>query len=344
MTEKEIMSSWESTNCLVSICSLTFNHEAFIEDALKGFLMQKTTFAFEVLIHDDASTDRTQEIIKGYADKYPGIIKPIFQTVNQKSIFKSGMNPRFNFPRAKGKYIALCEGDDYWTDPLKLQKQVDFLEANPEFSICFHHVKIYKENEGTLVEDHKNRDVPEVTDIYELSKRNYIHTPSVIFRKNEMVFDQFIEINSPVGDYVLHMLNAMNGKIKKLPDCMAVYRVHEGGIWSKRGAEHILSNWLNMLEKITKVFNDNLIINNLNSQCSDTYSQLALLFSKKGNEEEAKYYFLKAMENNPEILFHYFYNEIQKVNFDLISARRSKAYNIGKTILKPVKVIRRFLK
>jgi glycosyltransferase involved in cell wall biosynthesis len=117
---------------LVSICCITYNHEKYIQQCLEGFLIQKTTFLFEILIHDDASTDRTADIIREYETKYPDIIKPIYQTENQysKGVIVSAV---YNWPRAKGKYIALCEGDDYWIDSYKLQKQVDFMEANPEY-------------------------------------------------------------------------------------------------------------------------------------------------------------------------------------------------------------------
>src|SRR5690606_3288059 len=111
----------------------TFNHEKFICKCLEGFLMQNTTFSFEILILDDASTDGTAAVIREYELKYPDIIKPIYQRENQYSKGIRGMNVKFNFNRAQGKYIALCEGDDYWTDPSKLQKQIDFLEANNEF-------------------------------------------------------------------------------------------------------------------------------------------------------------------------------------------------------------------
>ena len=117
----------ENNEILVSICCITYNHEKYIRDAIEGFLMQKTDFPFEVLIHDDASTDGTADIIREYETKYPDIIKPIYQTENQ---YSKGIkiSATYNYPRAKGKYIALCEGDDYWIDPYKLQKQVDFLE------------------------------------------------------------------------------------------------------------------------------------------------------------------------------------------------------------------------
>ncbi len=122
----------DNNKLLVSINCITFNHEKYIKEALESFLMQKTNFEYEILIHDDASTDNTADIIRKYEKKYPDIIKPIYQEENQYSK-KVNISKNFQYPRAKGKYIAICEGDDYWTDPNKLQKQVDFLESNPEF-------------------------------------------------------------------------------------------------------------------------------------------------------------------------------------------------------------------
>ena len=120
---------------LVSICCITFNHEKYIGQTLEGFLMQKTYFPFEILIHDDASTDATANIIREYEAKYPNIIKPIYQTENQFSKGIRSMYGVFNFPRATGKYIAMCEGDDYWIDENKLQSQADFLEQNEDYGL-----------------------------------------------------------------------------------------------------------------------------------------------------------------------------------------------------------------
>ncbi len=114
-----------SNNIIVSVCCITYNHENFIRNAIEGFLMQKTTFLIEILIHDDTSTDKTAEIVREYEQKFPQLIKPIYQTENQHSK-KDGTIGRIQRGRARGKYYALCEGDDYWTDPLKLQKQVEF--------------------------------------------------------------------------------------------------------------------------------------------------------------------------------------------------------------------------
>ena len=127
---------------LVTIQCITYNHEPYIRQCLEGFVMQKTNFKFEAIVHDDASTDKTADIVREYAEKYPDIIKPIYETENQYSKSDGSLGRIMN-AHTKGKYIALCEGDDYWTDPLKLQKQVDFLEANPEYVLTCHRYKIY---------------------------------------------------------------------------------------------------------------------------------------------------------------------------------------------------------
>ncbi|MFW6224817.1 MAG: glycosyltransferase family 2 protein, partial [Bacteroidota bacterium] len=139
---------------LVSICCITYNHEKYIREAIEGFLRQKTSFPIEVLLHDDASNDGTSSIIRAYESKYPDLIFPIYQKENQ---YSKGVkiSPTYNWPRARGKYIALCEGDDYWTDPLKLQKQVDFLEKNEEYSMCAHDVKTIYEDDWKEKKNHR---------------------------------------------------------------------------------------------------------------------------------------------------------------------------------------------
>ena len=122
---------------LVSVCTLTYNHEAYLRDTLEGILMQKVDFPMEILVNDDASTDGTRAILREYAEKYPDLIRPFYQDVNLYSQGKD-LCLEVLYPAARGKYIALCEGDDYWTDPDKLQMQVDFLEAHPEYTACVH--------------------------------------------------------------------------------------------------------------------------------------------------------------------------------------------------------------
>lgn len=134
----------DNQQVLVSIKCLAYNHEPYIRECLEGFVMQKTNFRFEAIVHDDASTDGTADIIREYAEKYPDIIKPIFETENQYSKHDGSLGRIMN-EACTGKYIAMCEGDDYWTDPLKLQKQVDFLEEHEDYSMCFQAAEIKNE-------------------------------------------------------------------------------------------------------------------------------------------------------------------------------------------------------
>lgn len=145
----------DQSNILVSICCITYNHAPFIRKALDSFLMQepptgvsKDEIWYEILIHDDASTDGTTEIIKEYAAKYPDLIFPLYEIENQyKKVGTAGID-LYNYNRARGKYIAYCEGDDYWTDPNKLQKQVDFMESHQEYAICMHGCSVHDVRNG----------------------------------------------------------------------------------------------------------------------------------------------------------------------------------------------------
>ena len=136
------MQSPKGTTPLVTIRCITYNHEPYIRQCLEGFVMQKTNFLFEAIVHDDASTDGTAAIIREYAEKYPDIIKPIYETENQYSK-RNGSLTRIMDAHMRGKYIAICEGDDYWIDPLKLQKQVDFMEGHPECGLCYTKMRNY---------------------------------------------------------------------------------------------------------------------------------------------------------------------------------------------------------
>lgn len=132
---------------MVSVCCATYNHAPYIAQTLDSFLSQETDFPIEILIHDDASTDGTDDILRSYAARFPNVVKPLFETENQYSKGVA-IDPTFNYSRAKGKYIALCEGDDYWCDPQKLQKQVAFMEAHPECTFCFTNGYIHDVNES----------------------------------------------------------------------------------------------------------------------------------------------------------------------------------------------------
>ena len=320
---------------------ITYNHENFIREAIEGVLMQKTTFPIELIIGEDCSTDKTRKIVVEYFEKYPAIVKPQLPHKNR------GMQNNFIsiFKATQGKYIAMCEGDDYWADPYKLQKQVDFLEANEEYSICFHPVKVWKENEKTMVDDVITREVPETTTILDLAEGNYIHTPSVVFRKNEEVLDVFENMGSlPVGDYVLHMLNAKYGKIKKLPEVMGVYRVHDGGVWSdNKDIEYKFSSWLSLLNELLIYFKeDKLIVNNFKEQYGCIAYTLYDYFKGK-DEYKADKYLVLAIENNVKYVVSNIKKSEKEINLladKLRSITNSRAYKLGKFILKPFSFFR----
>ncbi|SFL58806.1 Glycosyl transferase family 2 [Porphyromonadaceae bacterium KH3CP3RA] len=213
----------------VSISCITYNHAPYIRQCLEGFLMQKTNFSFEILIHDDASTDGTQIIIKEYEKKYPNIIKPIYQTENQYSRGVK-INPVFNFPRANGKYIAFCEGDDYWTHQYKLQKQVDFLENNPKIVFCSHNINKI-DNNNIIIETAK-----ESENILFYSSKEIIHnhfpTLSLVFRNVKLEYTQ--QLNKAFnGDAVLTTLLSLYGGAAHLGFIGANYRVHTQGIYNR---------------------------------------------------------------------------------------------------------------
>jgi glycosyltransferase involved in cell wall biosynthesis len=157
-------------------------------------------------------------------------------------------NFKWALEQCSGKYIALCEGDDYWIDESKLQKQVDFLEGNPDFAICYHRVYELLTTGEKAVENLNTSEIDRTYTIDDLAKGNLIHTPSVLFRNNLTDFfpDWFEE--SPVGDYVLHMLNARHGKIKYFSSPMAVYRRHAGGVWSSQERQVNYRKWIKVLD------------------------------------------------------------------------------------------------
>jgi glycosyltransferase involved in cell wall biosynthesis len=235
---------------IVSICIITFKQEKYIKKCIEGALMQKTNFNFEIVIGDDSSPDLTTKICEEYFMKYPQLIN--FET-NMVNLGMIG-NWVKTIGRCKGKYIAICEGDDYWTDPLKLQKQVDFLEANTDYGICFHNIKLFNQETKEFSEDTITRNVDETTDVSELTKGNYIHTPSVMFRNDFTIPDWFKE--SPIGDWTLYMLAIKDRKIKKMDEVMAVYRKHNEGIWSKKSKKHRI---LNTLKSFSLIY-ENLLL------------------------------------------------------------------------------------
>lgn len=218
---------------MVSVCMITYNHEAFIHEAIEGVLMQKTTFPIELVIGEDCSADNTRIICEEYAQKYPDIVRLL---PSEKNI---GLMPNFirTLRACNGKYVALCEGDDFWTDSFKLARQVGFLELNQNFNVCFHDVDvILMENNCSKIKNFAIK--------YDTWKTEYtfddllfgkllIHTPSVVTRNlvNEFKFEKAV-----TGDFFYLLHNSFFGKIKMLDYKMAIYRVHSKGVFSQRNS------------------------------------------------------------------------------------------------------------
>lgn len=221
------MSNKQNIEPLVSINCLTYNHEAFIGDTIDGFLMQKTDFTYEVLIHDDASTDQTANIIRKYQKEFPNIIKPIYQKENYYSTGVS-ISKQFQYPRVRGKYLAVCEGDDYWTDPYKLQKQVDFLEAHTDYGLVYTDADSLSDSTNIITKSvFKN-----ILGVKDNTFENFLIYTWWLAPCTWMIrFDVYkkykcLQNNRHIaGDFPLLLIMSKNSKIYFLQESTAVYRI-----------------------------------------------------------------------------------------------------------------------
>lgn len=245
----------------LSVLVPTFNHELFVAQTLQGALSQKTDFDFEIVIGDDASTDDNALIIKDFSSKYPDKIRAYLHPKNlgptEPKELGGKNNVGFLFSKCKGEYIALCEGDDYWTDPLKLQKQVDFLENNEEYSLCHHQLEvIYQDNSPPHGFNADNQ--PDTSLLVDLLKDEswFLATASTVFRN---VFNQGMPDwwwKSASGDLGIFMEVAKHGKIKYLPETMGCYRKHSGGMTNIHTPQNqfFLYNRMEMFENLDSYF------------------------------------------------------------------------------------------
>lgn len=335
-TEQEMVDRWGSFDRpLVSISCITYNHEKYIADALDGFLIQKTDFPFEMLVHDDASTDRTPEIIRSYEERYPNIIKPIYQKVNQ---YSKGVkiNPKFNFPRAKGKYIALCEGDDYWIDPNKLKLQVNLMRSYPQCIICFHPAMELDLKNGTekVICDHHNEDCLEDLKDIILGRGGYMPTASLIFKNENLEKLSYLLKNAPIGDYFLQVYMSFKGGCFYFNKLMSVYRRNALNSWtdSQFNIEKKAEYCLGMLKGINDFYQEFSLIHD-SKYLVDVYAlysqwyimshnktipkiiSLFNIFKRAKNIRKLKVFLLVSFKLSKNIL--------KKLNLDLLSSGRN---------------------
>ena len=236
---------------LVSVWVIVYNHEKYIRDCLDGILMQKVDFPFEVIVHDDCSTDKSRKIISEYIQNFPKKIIPIFQKENLYQQKQNVLEPPFSI--SKGKYIAYCDGDDYWCDVNKLQKQINVLEDNPQYVMSAHKVKIVTDTEKATplkyIYDYSKTNILTFKDIL---YKHSIPTLSLVFRNKNIEFPEwYSKIKS--GDIALELLLASHGDCYFFYEKMGVYRQHDGGITKqKRDYEGVYKNSLFMYESLDK--------------------------------------------------------------------------------------------
>ena len=260
ISEEKIMATWRNHNKpLVTIRCTTYNQEKYIEKAIEGFLIQKTTFPFEIFIHDDASTDKTPSIIKQYQEKYPHIIRVIYEKENQYSKNDGSLRRILN-ANCRGKYTALCEGDDYWTSPNKLQKQISFMESNANCSMTFHAVN-YEEN-GLIIKNDRRYYKECNANICDIIEGGgfFCATVSLCVRTKDLFEMPKYRQIALVGDYPLQVMLATKGIVHYFPQIMGVYRVSALGSWSEgmqssKNIEKYASNGIQWLTEFNKCTN-----------------------------------------------------------------------------------------
>lgn len=248
-----------TSEIMISVCCITYNHEKFISKAVESFLMQRSDFRYEILIGEDCSTDGTRAILEGYALKYPNKIK----LVTSENNVGANNNAIRTIKAAKGKYLAFCDGDDYWIDPDKLQKQVDFLENNPDYVICCHY---YKEidSPGNILYVNPNPVILEY-DYNDLivNRQAETATSSLVVRKDSIadLLDQEWYPNCNAVDKFLKLFATFYSrkKIYVIPEVMSCYRKHKGGVWSMKSAEFLKKKQLSDFTIIVNNFNHNFL-------------------------------------------------------------------------------------
>ena len=239
----------------VSVLITTYNQEHLITQTVDSVLMQVTDFDYEIVIGEDASTDRTREVVVELAQQHPDKIRVLLrdpEVANRERHLFGKMNFLQALESCRGEYIAVLDGDDYFTSAHKLQKQVDFLDARPDCMICFHNVRAVYEDNSKESENLCPDDQKEITDIEQLLWGNFIPSCSIMYRREPVVQIPDWFLTAKVGDWPINIFKAQYGKIGYLNEVMAAYRVHEAGAWSLRKRSRQLLISLKLLDNIDR--------------------------------------------------------------------------------------------
>lgn len=286
----------------VSVCMITYNHEKFIAQAIESVLMQEVNFDYEIVIGEDCSTDGTREIVKKYAEKYPDKIRVLFHSHNLGLLGKNNFVQTFK--ACQGQYVALLEGDDYWIDPLKLQKQANLLDEHPQFAICFHRIvvavqecneyKIVRSSDDDFLEK-SNKSFFTIEDLLDL---NFIPAVSALFRNK--LFKEFPTWIYDISwlDWALHILNAQHGDIAYIDRVMAAYRVHAGGVFTEMERKKRYIENIKLWEFVNKHLNykyDKLLRARISDAC---YRVVDIALAEKDIKLMRKY-IIKGLYSNP---------------------------------------------
>jgi glycosyltransferase involved in cell wall biosynthesis len=316
----------------VAVYMVTYNHEKYIRQAVKGIVEQKTNFPYKLFIGEDFSTDGTREICLELKEKYPDKIellltgKNIGALRNASKVYEACIH--------YGKYTAICEGDDYWTDETKLQKQVDFLERNSDFVICCHRAKILDEKSKTVY-------IPKVlaTDVFtqaDVANHNFLQTLTVMFRNSAWKGLPESYFTSISGDYFVNMMISESGKIKYMSDLMAVYRIHENGSFQSQGEFISVNKELLILHYFLQSDLQDLVKMNLRRNIVRRHIRLYKLLKNKGENSEARKILSDVMTDE------YFQAWADELN-NWMNPKKIKEYKVGALILKPYFLFGRFL-
>lgn len=223
----------------VSVLMITYNQEKYIAQALDSVLMQDVAFDYEIVIGEDCSSDATRAIVLDYQNRYPGKIRTLLPGKN------IGMLQNFaqTYYACDGEYVAMLEGDDFWTCSTKLQKQADFLDRSPESALCFHPTELLQEGQSHAPDHRHPLNCSEFSTIENLLEGNFIQTCSVMFRNK--LFGDLPRwfFTGVIGDHPLHILNAAHGNIGYLDEVMGAYRIHAEGVWSMQMEKNYVRNY-----------------------------------------------------------------------------------------------------